>query len=253
MADDLRFVVEHLGDLLVGFPGHRPGGLLLSVVLSAGAIVLGGLLACALAPALDSRRRPIRLITGAIVAVGRGVPLLLLLLIVHQALGARPLGLSFGSGSLLAALVALTWYSAAYQADVLRSGLRAVPTLLLEDARLLGSSPARALASVALPYAVGVTRPALVTQAVTVFKDSSVVVILGVADLTTTARFVLGSDVANAPRWLATYLTVGVLYFLTALGLSALVRRQDWRLRRTTLSTTLGIDAGLVGDGRPLG
>jgi general L-amino acid transport system permease protein len=244
MGDDFGFIAEHLGDLLIGFPGHRPGGLLLSVVLSTAAIMLGGLLACALAPGLDASRSAIRWLTGAVVAGGRGVPLILLLLIVHQVLGARPLGVSFGSGSLLAALVALTWYSAAYQADVLRGGLRAVPTPLMDDARLLGSSPTRALVSVGLPYAVGVTRPALVNQAVTVFKDSSVVVILGVADLTTTARLVLGSDVANAPRWLATYLTVGALYFITALALSATARRHDWRLQRTALTATLGIDGG---------
>ena len=78
--------------------------------------------------------------------------------------------------------------------------------------------------TITVPYALRVMRPALVTQAITIFKDSSVVVVLGVVDLTTTARIALGSDIANAPFWVATYLTVGALYWVVAFSLAKAVR-----------------------------
>ena len=64
-------------------------------------------------------------------------------------------------------------------------------------------------------------------RAITIFKDSSVVVVLGVADLTTTARIALGSDITNAPFWVATYLTVGLLYWIVAYGLARAARPRN--------------------------
>ena len=171
--------------------------------------------------AATSARSLPRLVARTYVRVVRGVPLLLLLLLVHQVLGTGSWG--FTTTSLQSALITLVLYASAYQADILESGLRSVPVQLVDDARLLGARPTQVAIDVRVPYAVRVTRPALLTQAITVFKDSSVVVVLGVADLTTTARIALGSDVSNAPHWVAVYLAVGALYFAVAFGLSRVV------------------------------
>jgi general L-amino acid transport system permease protein len=241
-SGQLDFVFGHLTDLLWGVPNNRPGGLVMTLILSVIGIGVGMAVAVLVSAARQSRFAALRWLATNYVRVVRGVPLILVLLLVHRfvavSLGAAN---AFGSqrASLLSAAVALILYSSAYQSDIITAGLRAVPTTLVEDARLLGSSRLRTYASVQIPFGLRLMKPALVSQAVTLFKDSSVVVVLGVADLTTTARLVLGADVGNAPYWVATYLTVGVLYFVVAFGLSQLVARFRSEHQRMGLVTVI--------------
>ncbi len=219
----VEFLADNFVNLLIGFPAQRPGGLLLSIMLAIGGLAGGFVVAVPTAIALGADRRWIREPTRLAVVTIRGIPLLLLLLLFHQLI----------RRSLPAALVTLVLFSASYQADILLSGLRSVPSELVDNARTLGATRARALVTVSLPYAIRVMAPAMTNQAISLFKDTSVVVILGVADLTTTARIALGTDVANAPYWVATYLTVGALYFMTAVGIARLADRFNTPLARS--------------------
>ena len=125
------------------------------------------------------------------------------------------------------ALLTLALYSAAYQSDIIALVIEAVPNTIVDDARVMGASKWKTLALVQLPYAARVIRPALAGQAITLFKDGSVVIVLGVTELTTTARLVLGTDVRNAPFFIATYLVVGLLYLAVALAISSLSRLHE--------------------------
>ena len=225
MSDQLDFLWRQLPNLLWGFPSNRPGGLLLSIMLSTGAIAVGLGLAVGLGFALHSRYRLVRLVAGRIVWALRGIPLIVLLVLLFQFLGT---GAIFGIelSAFWSAAVTLTLYAAAYQADIVRAGIGAVPQQLRDDARLLGASPFTVARTVTLPYGLRTMRPALVTQAITIFKDSSVVVVLGVADLTTNARIALGGDVSNTPFWVATYLLVGLLYWIVAFGIARMAERR---------------------------
>lgn len=230
----IEFLLRQLPNLLIGFPGNRPGGLLLSLILAAVGIAVGMMVAVVIGSAQLSPIGLLRRSARLYVQIIRGIPLLVLLLLVHQVLGTgRLLGLE--TTAFRSALVTLVLYSSAYQADIVRAGLRAVPPQLAEEARLLGSSPFVVYRTVRLPYALRVMQPALTGQGITVFKDSSVVVVLGVAELTTTARIALGGEVGNAPFWVATYLTVGGLYLIVAFGLSRLAEHSERRLRRSNL------------------
>ncbi len=224
MSDHLAFVMKHLINLLVGFPNHRPGGLVLTMILSAVGLGLGMMLAVVIGSAQQSRYRLLRFVARGYVQIVRGVPLVLLLLLVHQILATGKLG--FTTSSFTAGVVTLTLYASAYQADIIASGLRSVPAELVDDARIMGATRRQAYLRVGLPYGLRVMRPALVSQAITVIKDSSAVVVLSIADLTTTAGLVLGTSVNNAPYWVATYLAVGALYFAVAFALSRLV--ESW-------------------------
>lgn len=193
----------------------------MSVLLSGAALAVGFCIAIAAAAAHHARSRVVRWIARRYVWVIRGIPLLVLLVLLHQFLnGGRIPGVS--ASPLVSAFVALSLYSSAYLCDVITAGMQAMPQQYVDDARLLGASRRRVMSTVTLPYVLRVMRPALLTQAITVFKDSSVVVVLGVTDLTTNARIALGSDVTNAPYWVATYGLVGLLYFLVAFGLGRL-------------------------------
>ena len=238
MSDQLDFLFENLPNLLIGFPSNRPGGLAMSLLLAFVGLGIGFAVAVAVGSAHDSPFRPIRWMAGVYIQLFRGIPLILLLLIVNQLLGGRII-LGVESTPLTAAFVALVLYSSAYQADIIHTGLRAIPDRLVDDARVMGGRRRQVYRQVKLPYGLRVMIPAFTGQAITLFKDTSVVVILGVADLTTTARIALGSDVTNAPFWVATYLTVGLLYFLVAFGLSRVARRIEFRINRGELVHSL--------------
>ena len=226
MPDQIAFLLKNIPNLLVGFPGHRPGGLLMSILLAVVAIALGFLLAVLIGAAYESRRRPVRLAAHAYVQVFRGIPLILLLLIMHQLLRyGRFVGLP--RPPLLSALVTLVLYSSAYQAEIVRAGLQSVPDRLVDSARLMGSNRQQLYRLIKLRYTLHVMLPAFTGQAISLFKDTSVVVILGIAELMTVARIALGSDVDNAPFWVGLYLLVGLFYFLVAFTTSRLAQRWE--------------------------
>lgn len=224
MNQQISFLLDNLPNLLVGFPGQRPGGLLMSVILAVVGVSLGFLIAVAIGRGNESELRPVRWLCRLYVRVFRGLPLILLLLVVHHFLGyARRQGINLTAQT--SALIALTMYSSAYQAEIVRAGLQSVPHSLVESARLMGSTPQQAYRLVKLRYALRVMIPAFTGQAISLFKDTSVVVIIGVAELMTVARTILGGDVGNAPYWVSLYLSVGALYFIVAFGLSRLALR----------------------------
>lgn len=229
MSSQTEFLLDNLPELLFGFPGNRPGGLLMSVLLALVGWGIGFVLAIFVGSAHDSRFRTVRWSVAAYIHIFRGVPLILLLLLVHSLVGTgRVLGLQ--TTPLGSAFIGLILYSSSYQADIIRTGLRSVPRGMVDWARLMGSSRWQAYRLVKLPYSLRVMQPALTSQGITLFKDTSVVIIIGVADLTTTARIALGGSVGNAPFWVATYLTVGLLYFVVSFGISRVGARAERRL-----------------------
>lgn len=235
MSEHLRFVWDQLPNLLWGFPNHRPGGLLLSILLTAAAVVVGMALAVPVGLAHHSRFMIVRMLARRYVWVIRGIPLIVLLILLHQILGAgRIPGIT--TSALGSALIVLTLYASAYFADIVDAGVQALPQQYLDDARLLGANPFTVARTVTVPYVARVMTPSLATQAITVFKDSSVVVVLGVTELTTNAGIALASDVTNAPYWVTTYLIVGLLYFAVAFGSARLIERFD---RKSTVAGPL--------------
>ncbi len=238
MPEQIAFLLRNAPNLLIGFPGHRPGGLVMSVLLALVAIGMGFILALFIGTGYESRRRPLRLAAHVYVQLFRGIPLILLLLIVHQLLGnGRQLGLE--TTPLLSALVALTLYSSAYQAEIVRAGLQLVPQRMVESARLMGSSRRQTYRLIKLRYTLHIMLPAFTGQAISLFKDTSVVVIIGVAELMTVASISLGSDVGNAPYWVGLYLMVGFFYFTVAFTLSRLAQRWEQQHHTTNLVHSL--------------
>lgn len=237
MLDYLTFLLEKSPNLLIGFPGQRPGGLLLSLLLALVAITLGFVIAVIISSGYESSWRLVHWLARLYVEVFRGLPLILLLVLVHQVVGSPRFGLDLSPRA--SALTALALYSSAYQAEIVRAGVRSVPQQLVESARLMGSTPWQIYRLVKLRYAFRVMIPAFTGQAISLFKDTSVVIIIGVAELMTAARIALGNDVANAPYWVGIYLLAGFLYFGVAFGLSQLAQRWERRTRTDDLVHSL--------------
>lgn len=223
MSQHLQFVWQNLPNLLIGFPQQRPGGLLLSVGLALISLGFGFLVATLVGSGRASPRRFWRWPAMLYVELFRGLPLILLLFLIHQGLGGRRFGLDLSPYQ--SALIALTLYTSAYQSEIVRAGLQAVPQQLVDSARLVGGSTWRVFWQIKLRYTLRIMLPAFTGQAISLFKDTSVVVVLGVSELMTVARTTLGSDIRNAPYWVTIYLVVGLLYLSVAFIISNLAQR----------------------------
>ena len=225
MNQHLIFLWENLPNLLIGFPQERPGGLLLSIWLAVVALTFGFLIAIAMGRGRTSRNRPLRWLCLGYIELFRGLPLILLLFLVHQGLGGRWLRLNLTPYH--STLIALTLYTSAYQAEIIRAGLQGIPAQLVEAAKSVGASSWQIFWEIELRYVLRTMTPALTGQAISVFKDTSVVVVLGVGELLTVARIILGSDVTNTPYWVSLYILVGLLYMTVALIISNLVKKWE--------------------------
>lgn len=237
MNDHLSFLWKILPNLVVGFPQERPGGLLLSLWLAVASLGLGFLIALAVSSARLGPNRLLRQLSIGYVELFRGLPLILLLFLVHQGLGGRRWGLELTPYR--STLIALTLYTSAYQAEIIRAGLQAVPPQLIDSAKLVGASKWQIYWRIRLRFVLGVMTPAFTGQAISLFKDTSVVAVLGVGELLTVARTALGSDISNASYWVSLYLFVGLLYMGIAIIVSNAAKRWERKQRKTDLLYSL--------------
>jgi general L-amino acid transport system permease protein len=124
------------------------------------------------------------------------------------------------------AMVGFILFTAAYIAEIVRGGLQAIPRGQAEAARALGLNGALTLFLIILPQALRVTIPAMVGQFISLFKDTSLVAIVGLLDL---AR--IANAAANQPEFLGrlteVYVFIAAIYFVFASAMSYGSRRLE--------------------------
>jgi His/Glu/Gln/Arg/opine family amino acid ABC transporter permease subunit len=197
------------------------GGLALTlqIALAAGALSLVGGVALALARL--SAWRPLALIAGVYVEIARALPLFLIIL--YTFLAAPRLGVSLDP--LPAAIVALTLYTSAVMAEIVRAGIASLARGQTDAARALGMSYIQTLRFVVLPQALRRMTPALVSQLITLTKDTSLASLIGVNELARRAG-ILYNTYFNPVE---TLLLVAGIYFALCASLGALSRRLEPR------------------------
>ncbi|MGC8967317.1 MAG: amino acid ABC transporter permease [Thermus sp.] len=208
--------------LLLPWPPTLWGGLLLSFLLSASAMLLAFPLGVALAFGRQARLPALRLLAIAFIEGVRGVPLVSLLFLAFVTV---PLFLpqDLRVPQVVRALVAFTLFAAAYLAENVRGGLQAVPRGQWEAAFSLGLSPFQAVRYVVLPQALRAVIPALVGQYIALFKDTSLVALIGLLDLMGVARAVLANP-QNVGLEREVYLFLALVYLLVSGSFSYLGR-----------------------------
>jgi general L-amino acid transport system permease protein len=162
----------------------------------------------------------------------RGVPLISVLFMASFLL---PLLLpGWGGDVLVRVLAGLALFAAAYLAEVVRGGLQSVPAGQADSARALGMSPWQVHAFVVLPQALRAVVPALMNSVIGTLKDSSLVTVVGLYDLTGALSLALGGDPTWRPFYLEGYLFVAALYWTLCFSLSRYSRWIEGRLRTPT-------------------
>ena len=208
----------------------RAGGLSLTVMIAAGGMAFGVLIGCLLALC---RRESFAFIPRAVLSVihfaaaalvetVRGLPVMLLALLAfylpYILTGRRFPGV-------ILAVAAFSLYAGAYFSELIRAGFRAVPPGLREAGRVLGLGPAGIFIKIELPLVIRNMMPDVVNLAVTVFRDTSILAVVGVAELTYTGRQMMMSQPVN--YGLVLLMTMLLYWMPAALISSFLTTRSD--------------------------
>ena len=200
-----------------------------TVIVSLITVLLGTVLGCLIALLRLSRFRLCSGFAKLYITVIRGTPLLVQLYIVYYQLHFIP----WPEGSILGVelarvmpcILALSMNSTAYVAEVIRSGIQAVDGGQMEAARSVGFSSGEAMRLVVLPQAILNILPALGNEFVTVIKESSIVSVIGIADLMFRTNDVIAVTYKNLECLAVAALCYFVLTFVSGRAVSLAERK----------------------------
>ena len=199
-----------------------------TVLYTLSGFVVGLVLGMVIALMRLSSVGPYRWVAGVYIEIFRGLPALLIFIFVGVAVPLAFPGTEIPGGTYGKVAIALGLVSAAYMAETIRAGIQAVPKGQMEAARSLGFSPARAMVSIIVPQAFRIILPPLTNELVLLFKDSSLVLFLGVT-LEERELSKYGRDLASTTANSTPILVAGLCYLLVTIPLGYVVRRMESR------------------------
>ncbi|MDO6542293.1 amino acid ABC transporter permease [Photobacterium sanguinicancri] len=197
---------------------HLWGGLLVTLIIAIVGIVVSLPIGVLLALGRRSDMPIIRSICTAYIEIWRGVPLITVLFMASVML---PLFLTseMEMNKLVRALIGVVLFSAAYMAEVVRGGLQAIPNGQYEAADALGLSYWRKMYLIVLPQALKITIPSIVNTFIGLFKDTSLVLIIGMFDV-----LGIGQAANTDPNWLGfateSYVFVALVFWVFCFSMS---------------------------------
>jgi putative glutamine transport system permease protein len=213
-------------------------GLWLSVQMAVYAIVLSLIVGTVMAVMRLAPNRALQWLAATYVETFRATPLLLLLFFIFFGAGRIDLSplrdapiataLVDDRGHLdriPAAVLALTLYNSAVVAEIIRAGVLSISRGILEASRAVGLTYLQSMRYIALPMALRRMSPGLVSQLITLYKDTSLASILGILELMRSARIIYDSPLYN--NTLEVLLVVSFMYFIPCYGLSLLAQRLE--------------------------
>lgn len=198
-------------------------GLEVTVLISVVSVLLSFIIGSVLGIIRYSRIKYLSAIVGFIIDIIRNLPLLLIIFFTYFGLP----NFGFKPETIPAAIIAMTVFESMMLAEIVRSGLNAVDVGQMEGARSVGMSFVQALWYIILPQAYKKMIPAIISQFVSLIKDTSLATIIVVPELMQHAQVVYGQ---NANYILPMFAALAVLYFIICFSLSLLGNFIDRRL-----------------------
>lgn len=204
------------------------GGLLLTLLVAAVSIVVSFPFGVLLALGRRSDLPVIRWLSIAYIELVRGLPLITILF-ASQLLVPLALPPQMRTERVMRAIVGFTLFSAAYLAENVRGGLQSVPRGQSEAAKALGMNSLLTTSLIVMPQALKAVIPTIVGQFISLFKDTSLLAIVGLAEL-----LGMGQAVLANPQYLGrsgeVYLFIGLIYFVCCYAMSSASRRLERQL-----------------------
>ncbi len=160
----------------------------------------------------QSKKAPLRWISKIYVGLIRGTPMLVQVFYVYFAIPQllQYLGFDVRLEIFMAGLITLTLNAGAYMSEIFRGAINAVSTGQMEAARSLGLSHGQAMRKVILPQAFRICLPSLVNQFIITIKDSSLISVIGLAEIMYQAKIYVGRTMES----FATYTWVAIFYLV---------------------------------------
>ncbi|MGQ0709678.1 MAG: amino acid ABC transporter permease [Rhodoferax sp.] len=202
----------------------RWGGLPLTILLASLSMAMAFPIALLVALGRRSNMPAIRAVCTVYVELIRGVPLISVLFMASFMFPLlMPQG--FSIDVLVRVLVGITLFAAAYMAEVLRGGLQAIPKGQIEAAATLGLSYWQTQRKIVLPQALAMVVPGIMNNFISTFKDTSLVTIVSLYELTGAMSLALNSDADWRPFKIEGYLFIALIYFVFCYSMS---RYSQW-------------------------
>ncbi len=218
-----------------GVPGLRPvsviywGGLMINLLLAVGGITISLPIGIALALGRRSQLPVVKTLCVVFIEVFRGVPLITLLF-MSQTLVPLAFPEDFPQNTLFRAGVVITLFSAAYMAENIRGGLQSLHPGQAEAARALGLAGWQTTMLIELPQAVRNVIPAIVGQFIGLFKDTSLVYIIGMLDIVEIGKAFILSNVEYRASARELFVFVAVVFWIFTYGMSYVSRHVERHL-----------------------
>lgn len=200
----------------------------ITVVLAFFAVLLGTVFGLVLTLLRRSKIKPISFIAAAYVEFVRGTPLLVQIYIIYIGL---PNLIGIDLSDMAVGIVALSLNSAAYVSEIIRAGIEAVDKGQMEAARSLGMTQTQAMWDIIIPQAFKNILPALGNEFISVIKESSMVSVIGVAELMYNAGIVRG----NTALGLEPIVVAAVIYFVITFTLTRGLKYVERRLKASDI------------------
>ena len=227
-----KIVWENLGTLLIWrFPAGGEselfwglGGLSFSILMALIAIGVSFWIGLAMGLGRLSTIRFIRIPSILYIEIIRGTPLLMVIFWIYFFL---PIFIKTYLNVFWSATIALTLFTGAYLAEIVRGGIQNIPRGQFEAAKSTGLNYWQTMRHIVLPQALKQMIPAIVGQFIAIFKDTSLAFVIGVLELTFVAQMI-NNRLMVYP--LEIYTSVAVLYFICCYSMSLIARRLERRL-----------------------
>lgn len=210
------------------YSGYFIKGTEITIVLAFFAVLFGTILGLGLTLLRRSNFKPISFIATAYVEFVRGTPLLVQIYIIYIGF---PKLIGVDMPDMTVGAVALALNSAAYISEIIRAGIDAVDKGQMEAARSLGMNQRLAMFNVVIPQAFKNILPALGNEFVSVIKESSMVSVIGVAELMYNAGVVRG----NTALGLEPVIVAAVIYFILTFTMTRILGYVERRMKASDI------------------
>ena len=205
------------------------GGILVTLLLAVGGIILSFPIGVALALGRRSSLPVVKIFCTTFIEVVRGVPLVSILFMFSIIL-ALFLPAESRLDRLMRALIAMTVFSSAYTAENVRGGLQAVPQGQEEAAKALGLSSFYSMTFIVLPQALRLVIPAIVGQFISLFKDTTLAIIVGISEILFIGKAIINSDPEFIQLQAEVFIFIGAVFWIISYVMSSASRQLETRL-----------------------
>lgn len=170
-----------------------------------------------------SKNIVIRGIARVYINIIRGTPIIVQAFFIYFGVTAA---LGIRMESMTASIITLSLNAGAYTAEIVRAGIQSVPNGQMEAARSLGLPYTMAMRKVILPQAIRTMIPTIINQCIITLKDSSILSVIGVMELTNTGKQIIAQNLQSFQMWLI----VGVIYLIIIMILTKISSTIEKRL-----------------------